>query len=239
MPGTLTIPNSIGGQPGPDILGSLFDQNWQAIATYVNVRQITQGLLAARPTPGVLAPDGTYFFATDQNGGTLFGSTGSAWTQLAPGVTQPVLIPGALSVVNALAGDQSGSYSTTSATYVDVDAVNLKTTIAVPIGSKFILVWAFWSLTTGTAVVSGQDCVRIFAAGQALGPYSFCGGILPTTVQSVMAVAHNPTSGAQTVALQFRGDGVNAAVMSNPTAEGYASNDVPVVVPRMLVAVTT
>lgn len=240
MPGTLVIPNIIGAQPGPDVQANLFDQNWDAIKTYVNIRQLTQNTLAARPPIGSnTAPDGTFYFATDVNAGTLYGSNGVAWTQLARGLAEPVPQPGALVSAGTLAGDQSGAYTTTSATYVDVDPTNLKVTVNVPIGALFIIVFASYSLTAATNVVSGQDCVRIMAAGLPTGPYSYCGPISATTVQSVFGVRALPPSGPQDVSLQFRGDGVNTVAMSNPASEGYTAIDAPEVVPRMLVLVTT
>ncbi len=82
--GTLVIPNNIFSQPTGNLSASLLDQNWSAVASYVNQREVTLGLLSARPIAGV---PGRYFFATDVNGGTLYADTGSAWTQLSPGVS--------------------------------------------------------------------------------------------------------------------------------------------------------
>lgn len=78
MAGTLTIPNSIGAQPGPTVAASLFDANWAAIATYVNAREISFGLLSARPTAGVA---GRWYYATDTGG--LFADAGGSWVTAA------------------------------------------------------------------------------------------------------------------------------------------------------------
>lgn len=48
---------------------------------------IDQGTLAARPTAAA-AGDGALYWATDDNGGTLYLSNGSTWSQAAPGVSQ-------------------------------------------------------------------------------------------------------------------------------------------------------
>jgi hypothetical protein len=78
MSGSLTIPNSIGAQPGPQIQASLFDTNWTTIASYVNAREVTQGLLSARPTVGVA---GRWYYATDT--GALFADNGTTWVTVA------------------------------------------------------------------------------------------------------------------------------------------------------------
>lgn len=241
MPGTLTVPNSIGAQPGPTILASLFDQNWATQNAYINIRQITRGLLAARPAPGpATAPDGTWYFATDVSGGTLQESDGSNWQDMAPGlVTPPPAVPGALSEAVVLAGTAGGTYSTASAVFVDMDAVNLKTNVTVAAGAKFIIV-AAWYMLQATLIADGQGHVQILAAGSGLGPYSVINNGLSNpagTPQTVFGVLPNPPAGVQSVALQFRGDGANAVNIANPPAEGMTAPDG--VIPRMLVLVTT
>jgi hypothetical protein len=80
MAGSLTIPNSIGGQSGPTVAGSLFDANWTQIAAYVNAREIVLDIFANRPAAGTA---GRWFFATDT--GILYADNGAAWTQVALG----------------------------------------------------------------------------------------------------------------------------------------------------------
>jgi hypothetical protein len=84
--GTMVIPNNIFSQP-QTFSSALLDQNWQAVAAYVNARENTLGLLSARPVAGVA---GRLYTATDVNGGTLFFDNGSSWTQIAPGVSSTV-----------------------------------------------------------------------------------------------------------------------------------------------------
>src|SRR3990167_171276 len=82
--GTLTIPNTISAQAGPNVAASLLDTNWTTIRDYVNNREIDSGTLAARPAASL---SGRWYFATDVSGGTLYFDTGAAWTQVSPGVT--------------------------------------------------------------------------------------------------------------------------------------------------------
>jgi hypothetical protein len=78
MPGSLSIPNNIGAQPGPQVQASLFDGNWTAIASYVNLREVTLGLLSARPSTPTA---GAWYFATDT--GALFAGNGTTWVTVA------------------------------------------------------------------------------------------------------------------------------------------------------------
>jgi hypothetical protein len=78
--GTLTIPNNIAAQGGPNVNASLLDTNWSTIATYVNAREITVDVAANRPAAGTA---GRWYFATNTNGGTLYVDTGSTWQQVA------------------------------------------------------------------------------------------------------------------------------------------------------------
>src|SRR5207245_1756121 len=82
--GSLTIPNTISAQPAGNLAASLLDANWTQIKDYVNNREVTIGTFAARPAASV---SGRYYLATDVNLGTFYVDTGSAWTQVAAGVT--------------------------------------------------------------------------------------------------------------------------------------------------------
>lgn len=83
MPGSLTIPNTFATQSG-NVPVSQLDSDLSTIATYVNAREITLGVIGSRPAAGT---SGRLYFATDVGGGTLYEDNGSTWTQLAPGVT--------------------------------------------------------------------------------------------------------------------------------------------------------
>lgn len=106
MAGSLTIPNTIGSQPGPNVLASLFDANWSTIANYVNVREVLAGALLARPSPGVA---GRWYFATDSASGTLYFDTGAAWQAAAPGAGNV----GGGPLVQGLLGGNNGSVPNT------------------------------------------------------------------------------------------------------------------------------
>jgi hypothetical protein len=82
--GTLTIPVTFGSLAAGQQNLALFDQAFSAIASYVNARELVQGLAVNRPAASV---PGRFYFSTDQNGGTLYGDTGLAWTQLAAPVS--------------------------------------------------------------------------------------------------------------------------------------------------------
>lgn len=49
---------------------------------------VTKGTLAGRPAPAV-GNANSFYFATDDNGGTLYASDGSTWTKVSPGISQP------------------------------------------------------------------------------------------------------------------------------------------------------
>jgi hypothetical protein len=85
MSGTLAIPNVLAALAGPSTQNlSVIDADFTAIRDYINNREITVGLLAARPAAGTA---GRYYFATDQNGGTLYLDDGASWRPLASPVT--------------------------------------------------------------------------------------------------------------------------------------------------------
>ncbi len=75
-----------------------------------------QGLLSARPAAAV-ANTGFYYFATDDNGGTLYQSTGAAWVQLGMPVNgyrisnQVVGAGGAATVTLPSSGTIPGTYN--------------------------------------------------------------------------------------------------------------------------------
>jgi hypothetical protein len=48
---------------------------------------VTRGTLAARPSPGI-GNANTFYFATDDNGGTLYSSDGATWTKVSKGINE-------------------------------------------------------------------------------------------------------------------------------------------------------
>ena len=82
MAGTLAVPNIFTTPPAQNKRpGADLDLNFTTIQTYVNAREITQGLIANRPSAGTA---GAFYFATDVpvGVGTLYGDNGLAWVQL-------------------------------------------------------------------------------------------------------------------------------------------------------------
>lgn len=83
MSGSLSVPNTFGTASG-NVPASQLDNNYSAIVTYVNAREVTIGLAAARPVAGVA---GRYYLATDVGAGTLYVDSGIAWVQAGRSVT--------------------------------------------------------------------------------------------------------------------------------------------------------
>lgn len=83
MSGSLTVPNAFAALSGNQPASKL-DDNYNAIVNYVNAREITIGVLAARPAAGTA---GRYYLATDVAGGTLYVDNGTTWVQAAAAAT--------------------------------------------------------------------------------------------------------------------------------------------------------
>src|SRR5438445_769128 len=143
--GNLTIPNTIASQSGPNLAASLLDQNWSTIASYVNARELTIGTLGARPAAST---SGRLFVASDVNGGTLYFDTGSAWTQIAPGVTS-----GLAETFTGLTLSNAGSNpSTTIGIAVGAassDDAAITSRVLISLASAFTKTTAAWSAGTG------------------------------------------------------------------------------------------
>src|SRR5437660_5311271 len=147
--GTLVIPQTIAALSAGNQPASLLDQNWTAIQTYINNREVTIGLAAARLAAGT---SGRYFFATDTAGGTLYVDTGSAWQQLAPSLTS--------TLAETLAGlTLSNNASNPSTTFAV--AVGAASSDDAAIGSRVLmtLTSAFTKTTAAWAVGTGNGCL--------------------------------------------------------------------------------
>lgn len=213
MSGSLSVPNIFLGN-SPDPISTL-DANFAAVTSYINIRELSFGLFAARPSAGTA---GRWYYATDT--GALYADNGSSWIQVA------APLAGLISAAGALRGSgDNADYTTTSATFVDVDPVNLKATIAVPPGAKFLLAMATFSVFTGT-ITDANPRVQILAAGTAIAPvvYADNAGLNYGGLYTTYGVVANPTPGSQTIALQFCGDGAIAFVIPNRNLEGIAGD---------------
>src|SRR5438309_6629392 len=143
--GNLTIPNTIASQSGPNLAASLLDQNWSTIASYVNARELTIGTLGARPAAST---SGRLFVASDVNGGTLYFDTGSAWTQIAPGVTS-----GLAETFTGLTLSNAGSNASTTIGIAvgaaSSDDAAITSRVLISLASAFTKTTAAWSAGTG------------------------------------------------------------------------------------------
>jgi len=114
MSGNLTVPNTLFGLPsGPQPL-SVIDDDFTAISSYINTREVTFDTLANRPAAGT---SGRYYFATDT--GSFYADNGTAWVALssAAGGT------GASPLAGSLA--QTSVYLTDDTFSLDAVACNL------------------------------------------------------------------------------------------------------------------
>lgn len=111
------------------------------------------------------------------------------------------------------AGSASGNYTTTSATFVDVDGTNLAYTVTIPNGWKLHITASF----SGSAS-AGQNCfVDLFD-----GSTSIQGGYFTNasfSMQSLCAVV-NGDGASHTIKLRFRTDGTNTLTIANNTSNG-------------------
>lgn len=100
MAGTSSVPNVFATQAGL-VPAAQLDANWNAVTAYVNSREVSSGTLASRPT----APSaGTWYFANDQNGGTLYFAAATGWVQVAPGISGSTTLTAPLVLSDATAG---------------------------------------------------------------------------------------------------------------------------------------
>src|SRR5437879_1210812 len=149
--GTLVIPQTIAGLSAGNQPASLLDQNWAAISSYINNREVTIGLAAARPAAGT---SGRYYFATDTAGGTLYVDTGSTWQQLAPSLTSTL----AETLTGLTLSTNASNPSTTFAV-----AVRAASSDDAAIGTRVLmtLTSAFTKTTRVLSVVRGLACLGV------------------------------------------------------------------------------
>jgi hypothetical protein len=107
------------------------------------------GLLAARPTPettGATADwTGVTYLATDTR--QLFRWDGTAWVDISADTPTGAPIP----TLTQKQGSAGGSYTTSSNTPVDVDAVKLAYTVNIPVGWKLLIAASGSFLSLGSA----------------------------------------------------------------------------------------
>ena len=141
-PGTLVITNTfLGNSPSPI---SKLDADFTGIKNYINNREITNGLLAARPAAGTA---GAWYFATDVAGGTLYTDNGSAWVAVAPGVTGGIIYTDQLTGLGlsfssgTVLGIAAGAAASADATIAN--------RVLMTLASAFTKTTAAWAVGTG------------------------------------------------------------------------------------------
>ena len=164
--GTLSIPNVIGAQAGPNIAASLFDTNWNTIRDYVNNREITFGALSARPAAGT---SGRYYFANDTGQiGAFYGDNGTSWEQLATAT------PAGTNLIRGLSGAPGASPLTQYA--VTAEMVQLRN----PQTHGILLYRASTSITNNAATAgpaaNGRDRANAFSDGNRFIHLYYIGG---------------------------------------------------------------
>jgi len=105
-----------------------------------------------------------------------------------------------------IAHDNSADYSTTSVSYVDVDATNV--TLALTTYGGPILIMATFSAANTTLAWGFQFDV----GGVAVGTQTALSGDSDTNLVTLVAY-YKPAAGAQTIKLQYKADGTNALVI--------------------------
>jgi hypothetical protein len=90
----LQVSHASDGTLNSNVVGSSQIQSGAVGATQTNLSSVATGMLlrggfASRPTASS-ANSGLYYLATDNNGGTLYQSSGSGWVQVSAGVTHGV-----------------------------------------------------------------------------------------------------------------------------------------------------
>ena len=175
--GSLTIPNTIAAQSGPTLSASLLDQNWTTTATYINVREVTSGTLAARPAAGT---SGRWYTATDQNGGITYWDNGSSWVQAAPAAN--------LTSAYAVRGLQGATSSSTNTTYnVTADYVILRNPSTGDVVAQKATATRSNSILTSGPAADGRDQASAFTAPTWLHFYYIWNGSTLSTLSSLCA----------------------------------------------------
>lgn len=154
MSGTLTVPTVLNNLGQGNQFLSIIDGDFSAITVYVNAREITVDVAANRPAFGV---KGRYYFATDTSGGTLYQDTGSAWQQIAPGLTQQVAV-----VPQCLVGLTLSNDSGTPNTILDV-AAGAASSDDATIANRIIMTMGALTGTTGGTWVVGTGQPKLDA----------------------------------------------------------------------------
>lgn len=138
------------------------------------------------------------------------------------GVVARSLLGGAITLAATLKGAAGGDHNTASGAFADVDATNLKASVTIPVGAKFLL--AGYSIGAAGGA-SGANKVRILAAGGVICDGFTGAGEAHFTVP--MGIIANPTSGAQTIALQYANGGSGTFTIFDTSPELGTTRPIP------------
>lgn len=132
---------------------------WQGLSA-----AISRGTLATRPGPAA-SNSNSWYFATDDNGGTLYYSDGTVWTKVARGLTQAL-------DANSVGTTQLVDASVTTAKHADASVTIAKldpNVPVIPVGGMIDWPWASGSIPAWAALPYGQLLTAAgFPAMQAL-----------------------------------------------------------------------
>ena len=178
------------------------------------------GLLEAQAGISV---DGTHTELIPANSSTLVDLSASQ-TLTNKTLTSPVIngTPSGTGIptISSKTGSKAADYTTTSATFVNVDGTNLLLTITIPTG------WKMTVLASGNVSVSNTAINAFIAINDSVsGIISRIGQILAsTTVVSGWAVNGeiNGDGASHTISLQYASDGVNTLTIKN-SANNFAT----------------
>lgn len=136
---------------------------------------LLSGTYASRPAAAG-GNAGFYYLATDQNGGSLYQSTGAAWLEigLRPGLVHPAQMLGLTAVEGVVPGHGTGDVQT-----------DPQLALKVTLNSGFIL-----NIAPGYGVVQGDDAAQqgMYAAVQAAGTTLTLGTHAPATNPRIDAI---------------------------------------------------
>ena len=157
--GSLSIPNTIGAQSGPNIAASLLDANWSAIASYVNAREVALGDLSSRPAAGT---SGRWYCATDAGQiPSCAVDDGASWRQVSTAT------PTGTNLVQNLVGTPGDSGGANLLTQYSVTSTLVQ--LRDPSTGGIVLARASSTLTNNTATAgpaaNGRDRSTAFSDG--------------------------------------------------------------------------
>jgi hypothetical protein len=174
------IPNVFAALGGNQA-AALLDQDFNAIRDYVNAREATAGTLAARPPAGTT---GRWYFANDDEGGSLYLDTGTAWLRV-----------GRAGVLGAwgVRGLTGANNATTPDTQFDLSAqlVQLRN----PTDGTMVVRANTGTLTNNLVVqgANGRDQAAAFGASTWIHFYFIWDGTTLATLSSATAPPTGPT----------------------------------------------